>query len=275
MAGDLLCSGVQAAVEAAEAAWPSLRLDRAAFGEHVASKLAGTSDRDPLARLRPVDLYLSFGCALGDAGALSIFEARCVPEIRAAVARLELGAAATDEIVDTIRDNLLAPRDGRPPRIATYGGRGDLRSWLAVTATRAALRLGGKERAALPEDALGNVAAPGDDPEWQQIKAQHRDGFHVAFREAVSSLTNRERNLLRYKFLERLTGDEIAAIYRVHRATVVRWLAKAEQTVFTRTRKNLATRLGLDGGELESFLRLIPSRLDLSLSRVLQAGTAQ
>lgn len=71
--------------------------------------------------------------------------------------------------------------------------------------------------------------------------------------------------------MERLGIDEIAGIYRVHRATAARWLARIRERLYTGTRTELMQRLAVDPREFDSVMRLIRSRLDASISAGLRA----
>lgn len=50
-------------------------------------------------------------------------------------------------------------------------------------------------------------------------------------------------------------------MYRVHRATVARWIAAARQGVLDRTRRRLMHDLRLAAGEVYSLIRLVQSRI--------------
>jgi RNA polymerase sigma-70 factor (ECF subfamily) len=63
----------------------------------------------------------------------------------------------------------------------------------------------------------------------------------------------------------------MAPLYRVHRATVARWIAKARDTLVERTRDVLVHRLDAGPAEIASLLRLIRSELDASLRTMTRA----
>ena len=71
--------------------------------------------------------------------------------------------------------------------------------------------------------------------------------------------------------LDGLTIDEIAPMYGVHRATAARWIASAKQDVLARTRKQLMTELHLDAGEVDSLIRLVQSRIELTDESLLRS----
>jgi RNA polymerase sigma-70 factor (ECF subfamily) len=113
--------------------------------------------------------------------------------------------------------------------------------------------------------ALEALPSPGDDLELDFLKRKYGAEFKAALAEAFGSLTPRDRNLLRQFFGQGLTVDEMAPLYRVHRATVARWIAKSRDTLVQRTRDALVQRLNAPASEVASLLRLIRSELDASL----------
>jgi len=76
--------------------------------------------------------------------------------------------------------------------------------------------------------------------------------------------------LLHQHALDGLSIDKLAAFYRVHRATTARWLDAARQAVLDGTRRELVSRLQLSVNELDSIMRMIGSRLDVSLPELLR-----
>jgi RNA polymerase sigma-70 factor (ECF subfamily) len=51
----------------------------------------------------------------------------------------------------------------------------------------------------------------------------------------------------------------------VHRATIGRWLERARDAVLESTRAHLMDRLDVPSAEIESILRLVLSKLEISL----------
>src|SRR5262249_2283616 len=157
--------------------------------------------------------------------------------------------------------------DGGRPRVVDYAGRGRLRGLVQVTATRAAIdRIRHEEREAeLPSRSL---AGPGD-LELSLIKAQYRDAFTAGFSSAVPVVPRRGRNLMRLHFLGGVTLEQLAQMYGVHRATVVRWLAAAREAVLEATRTHVAETIGAPADELDEMFSLVRSRVELSVERML------
>src|SRR5262249_1646533 len=121
----------------------------------------------------------------------------------------------------------------------------------------------------LPDEMLAEVSSPADDPELAYLKRSYRAEFLKAFRDALATLSVRERNVLRQHFLYGLGIDQLAIAYQVHRATAARWIQRACVTLLDSTKRSLRKRLGADHAEIESVMRLVESRLEVSLRRFL------
>lgn len=96
--------------------------------------------------------------------------------------------------------------------------------------------------------------------------------FNEAFTHALATLELRERRMIRLRFLDALTLEELAAYFRVHRATIVRWLAEVTERLFEETRRRLGERLTLAPQEVDSLLRAARS-IDFSLKGLLRAAS--
>ena len=254
-------------VRRAEARWPEFALDRHTFTSYLAERVG-----DDYGDAHPGDLYLACACAGGNAAAIAVFERDYLGIIRGAVGRIDLADDARDDVAATLREELIYGRGGRPPKLAQYSGRGSLKGWLRVTATRTALKSARRDRRIAGDDGvLDGVAASVAAPELIYIQKKYRDEFAAAFRDAMSRLSSRQRTLLRQKFVDGLTGDELAALYRVHRSTIVRRLAAARDAVLSHTRQSLVDRLDVAGSELDTILRAVRSQLEFSLASLLRS----
>jgi RNA polymerase sigma-70 factor, ECF subfamily len=259
-------------IEDAEGAHSIGPFDRDEFLQYVAERLP--KDRDlleSLGELRAGDLYLAFACARKDPKAIGLFERTFIPELRAAVEKVDKNFS--EDALQNLRTRLLVGSEDSAPRISQYAGRGDLKSWVRVAAVRDALMILRKEkREARPEEeALLERAAPIADQELEIIKNKYRAEFARAFQAAIAELDKRERNLLRHHYLDDLSTEEIGRIYAVHRATVTRWLARIRTTLLVRTRQHLTEQLEIDRSELESIMELVQSRLHLSVRELLDS----
>ncbi len=228
---------------------------------------------EALAALRAADLDLARAALGGDPEALRRVRALCVELARPDLARLGLPPAELDDLVQGLLDRLLVERAGRPARLAQYTGQGALRSWLRVVVRREALDRRARACREVPweedslEDVLGALTAA--DPELEQLKRQYQAEFKAAFGEAFGALGPRERNLLRHLVFDRLSLSQIGALYRVHQSSVSRWMAKVHARLLSGTLRALGRRLRVGRGEADSILRLIQSRLEVSMRRLL------
>ena len=72
---------------------------------------------------------------------------------------------------------------------------------------------------------------------------------------------------LRLHFADQWSLERLAATYKVHRATVARWLSGARETLLSKMSERLGVELGLGPDEVQSLVGLLRSQLDLSLTR--------
>jgi RNA polymerase sigma-70 factor, ECF subfamily len=264
-----LTAMAQAAVQARGA----LSVTPQALVVHMA-RVAGTkTEPAALASLRASDLYLACACAAGQDRALHLFDAEYGRDIDLAIARSGNVNLGKDEFRQLLRDKLFVARGDRPPKIADYAGRGDLRSWVRVTALRMIVDIvrqnnAGKE-ISVEAEMLGAMPAPNEDPELDYIQRVYKSEFKDALQSAFGSLTPRERNLLRHQVIHGLNIDQVGAIYRVHRTTAFRWIEKARKSLLRETRSALMSRLRVGSGEFQSIMRVVQGDLDVSVRRLL------
>lgn len=263
---------LQSHLKRARAAWPGVVLRGEDFAEHLAACAPDAEDpAQALDEMHTADLYLACACAKGVRAAIEAFEESIMSRVPRAVARIDSDDEFIRNIMEEVRIKLLVG-DGRPPRIASYLGRGPLSSWVMVTATRAAYSAKRGKNKELPTPAEDlDLPMIEDDPELAQLRAQVQEPFARAFRAALDSLDVRGRTILRLYLIEEVSAETIAQMYSVHRATVARWIAKARHEVFVATKKRLSNELDLDSKAFESLMAKILSGLDLSLSSFLEA----
>ena len=256
--------------QAGHAAWPTVTLTDDAIAERLVARLRDDPETH-LEELRDGDLYLAFALVAGDPAAVRAFEETLVPQIDIALRRLRLAGGTADEVKQALRVEMLT---GPTAKIADYAGRGDLAAWLRISATRKALKL---VRRADREETLDEIlldhwpAAQATDPERKHLRSTYTAQLKTTIRDAFAALEVRQRNLLRQHILDELTIDDLAKLYRVHRATCARWLADARADLGKQTRKRLVAALGTPSSELESLLRFLDSDIELSISRILMS----
>jgi RNA polymerase sigma-70 factor (ECF subfamily) len=261
-------AALAAAVDAARAAHPAVDVPDAALAAYLAERVADHGSlADAIAALPAGDLLLACGCARGVTAALTAFEV-VLAEVDAAGRTARAAADLVDEVKQRLRTQLLVAA-GKPPGIAAFKGRGSLRGWIRVAATRELVRLEQQGRRSRPlEDAFLDDAA--GDPAVDALKAKYRAELAAAIKDAVGRLSSDDRTLLRHHLIDRLSIDELGARYAVHRATAARWLARARTALVATTETELAIRLRLAPEEVTSVIRMVASRLDASLAGALE-----
>ncbi len=256
---------------AAHEAWPEIVVADAAFIAHLAGRFSADAGEAQVRSVRASDVYIALACARGDETAIVHFERAYFGEIDRAAARARAGTELAAELKQILRRTLFVAEASRPAAASGFSGRGDLRGWIRVTAMRELVRLIGRDKreVKVDDDALFDFLSPAHDPELGYIRDLYRTECSDAFRTALDALRTKERSLLRYQVLDGLTVAEIGAIHGVHGATAARWLASIRDVLLERTRAEVQRRLGVATNEVDSILRLVHSRLDVSLERVL------
>jgi RNA polymerase sigma-70 factor (ECF subfamily) len=215
------------------------------------------------------EIYLGAACGAGRPAAAAALDRRYIARVDEMIAAKRLPPHGVDEVRQTVRERLLA---GEPPYVAGAVGRGALTSLVAVIATRAAidwLRVDARGAARHTTEPDAEILAATGDPARDHLRAHYRAEIKAAFEAALAELEPRERTLLRLHLVDGMTIDDIAALYRIHRATAARRIDRARDRVASTTRKALSRATALGGRDLRELAALVTSQLDLSLSRVL------
>ncbi|HEY2517323.1 MAG TPA: hypothetical protein VGI39_40900 [Polyangiaceae bacterium] len=253
--------------EAGRSAWPSFALPyeafEAFFGLHVA--LAAPLD------LHAADMYLACACARGEPAALAAFERAYAIDLARAVGSIDPGQAAVDDVLQAMRERLFVPIDGQPGKIANYGGRASLRTWLTAIAVRDALsrrRRKGEQRheAFVPERDRRLVRGG---PELEYLHRRYKGPCEEAVRSAVERLPSKQKMLLRLNLIDGMSIDQLAVMYKASRATTARWLVAARSALVEEARREMRAKLGLTASELDGLGPDLQSQLEVSILRLL------
>jgi RNA polymerase sigma-70 factor, ECF subfamily len=258
----------------AQARHPRLVVEATVLADVLVRAIGATTDpAAALARAHTDDLYLVAAILAGDNHAIAVFEVETIEPIGRVLAHMQPAAVLIDEVKQLVRTKLLLPTGDRAARVGEYSGRGELRSWVGVIATREALSLLRRDaKTTTPgDDALLAMPSPLTGPELGFLKERYRDEFRSAFTSALGELTPRDRNALRHHYVQGLTIDQIATMYGIHRSNAARRVAKGRDELLSATRRRLVLGLKVDRVEFESIMRLIESRIDVSIQRMLGA----
>jgi RNA polymerase sigma-70 factor (ECF subfamily) len=238
------------------AAWPTIELAETAFAEGI-QRAAATDDA--------AELYLACACALGDAVAIRAFEARYFSCIASTVRRLRLPDDDAGEVAQTLRQRLFIGGLANACVLA-YAGGGRLAGLVQVAATRIALNLR-RGRHRIADEPVPDATGIANDAVY--AKAEYREQVKQAIESAAAKLTSRDRTLLRLHLVERASIDDIATLFRVHRATAARWIQAAREQLVAHTRHNFLTATQLEPHDEAGLASFVESQLTLSLSRIL------
>lgn len=259
-----LDEAIDEAWQAGCAAWPTVRLARADF---AAWAIAQTVDQEALAT-RGADLYLVAACVGENTDAFVAFEKEFLAPLTGRVGRITLSADQADELRQQLRCTLLLPPQ---PKIGLFRGQGPLGAWVRVCAVRAALALVAA-RDARPETdtlVLDQLMSPHTDQEVAAIKSQYRDAFQGALEECFAKLPPRSKTLLRMHFLDGMSIDAMGLVFRVHRATVARWLVGIRHEVLEEICRKISFELRTSSSEFTQLVHLVRSEVQLSIRRIL------
>ena len=266
---DALAAAITEAHAAAREVWTDFSVELAAFEAALRERLGPDATPEQVAGCCTRDVYLAIACLAGDATAIGHLERDYLVEVAVAARKLR---ATDDQEAETrahLRQILFTAEPERRAALAGFTGRGDLRGYLRVVATRHLIRIINRGRKEQPIDSLLERLDVQRAPELSLLKARHGPDIAAAMRTALETLDERPRALLRYSLIDGWSVDQIGDLYGVHRATAARWVAAARDALGDRIRTEVAKRLAIDEAEVDSIIELVRSRIDVSLERVL------
>jgi RNA polymerase sigma-70 factor (ECF subfamily) len=171
-----------------------------------------------------------------------------------------------DEVQQKLRERLMMATEGHAPKIAEYTGKGALGGWLRVAASRTALN---HLRASGPAtEGLGDEVSVAGDPELRYVKEHAHDLFTDAFKRVLEGLDANGRTILRLHYIEGLTMDQLAHLYKTPRSTIARRVAEARQQVLQSTEALLRDERRLTPSAVASVIRQARSQLDVTITRL-------
>ena len=244
-----------AALDEAHGRWPTVELDPENFLAWLAPRIPASlsSVEEALATLRLPDLYLACACAAGDPKALAAFD----------LTFLDSDSRTSDDVKQALRQKLFV---GPAPRIALYAGRGDLGRWVRATALRMTIDEARATQEIPTEDALLDAIGidPGHGPELAHLKKDARDTLQAAFREAVATLSDRDRGMLLQFYIDGVGVVELGKLYGLAPSNVSRTLARTRVVLLSGIRRSLLRHKQIHGDELDSLVDLVRSQLSLT-----------
>ena len=263
------------ALELAAQAQPTLPVD-ATFADFVSAQMGPEGTVPPYVS----DMLVAHAAVRGDAHALTLLET-ALEAIPPMLGRFRLTDAEDRELLQELRLRMLVGSSAETmgkatpaPRLLDYKGTGPLGAWLRASAVRlvlSQLRTTSRLREDSELEDGGVAQAMVGDAELALAKRTYEAPFKNAFREALGELSPRDRAVLRMYLLDGRNIDEIGAVFRVHRATIARWISDARAGLGKRTQALLTEHLQLDSAEFRSITRLCYSQIDVSLHALLES----
>jgi RNA polymerase sigma-70 factor (ECF subfamily) len=231
-----------------------------------ALRAEGGAPSDGELRENAADLYLAAACIAGNSRALMALDRDLISQVPVMVAAIDPSYTFGAEVAQELRERLLcAPME----RLRRYSGTGSLRGWIRVAARRLAVDIKRREGASLRRTAQLPSALASRHPEWELVRRRYREPLEAALRAAIDDLSSRDRLVLRLYLLRGENIEAIGKIYGVHRATVARWIAAAQQAIVVAVLGRLEQQLGLPASEFQSLAQDLWSQIEITLSSVL------
>ena len=245
---------------AAREPWPKISGTKETFAEHLGRHEGA---------VHLSDLYLACGVLNRDPAALTYFEEQFMARVPDYVLRVRIGRDVVDEIQQKLRESLIMGEGGKTPKIAEYSGKGALGGWLRVTAVRTALNQIRSTSSGPKTETLEDDVSVAADPELAYVKEHAQDLFADAFKRVLAGLDENGRTILRLHYIDGLTMDQLARLYKTPRSTIARRVAEAREKILEATEGLLRDEKRLSPSAVASVIRQAKSRLDVTITRLL------
>ncbi|MGQ0508199.1 MAG: sigma factor-like helix-turn-helix DNA-binding protein [Myxococcaceae bacterium] len=238
------------------------------------AKRHGADPWDDLETLHAEDLFLAWAVLREEPCALRELMQLIDSKVRADVTRVLADDVHVDEVLSRLLSALTLEGSGGTKKLEQYTGRGPLAAWIRTVGMGTAINFRRQLRASIN---LEDPALAGEDfqiaSENQELRALRTSCgalFTRAFRHALGTLSSRERTLLRLRFIDGLTLDELASFQGIHRATAVRWLAELSSRLRRQVQMTLTQSGALDPQEADSLVRTARQGSVFSLRQLLR-----
>lgn len=260
---------IQRQADAARSTWAGqFEVPEEVFCGYLQARRGAISSVDTL---YAADLYLACACERGDPDAIAILLQGIDAHVLHPLRRRYNDPAQLDDLRQNLVTLLLYGGRSEGARINRYEGRGRIWAWLRVIAGREARDLVAKVAREVPsEDSLLDAAVGGGEPDLGWLKETYRAAFRRAFCAALQALSAADRVLLKQHYLDGLSIDRLAALYRTHRATTARRLQRLREDLFINTQQRMERDLQIPTAEFASVMQLLQSQLDASIERFLK-----
>lgn len=238
--------------------WPGIRLGRDPYVAFVRARIQD----DPGGRALE-DLYLACACLAHDTHALAVLDADILAKVADFVATVSREEVFADEIRLDLTTRLVLGHDGAAPKLRGYTGRGALAGFVKVAALRLAQTK--KRLTRKVEQLTGEEALIGGNAELLLSRRLQADVFRRALRSALDALDPTSRALLKARFLDAVSLDDVAAAHQISRATAARRIVAARAAIHASMMELLRERFGADAPTPAGLLADVHSELSMRL----------
>ena len=265
-----LDAAIEQAYRAGRHAFPHIELPASSLADFAATRAehVGIWGSDPQ---RGADLYLVAACLAQVPAAIAEFIERFGSQVPKYIGRIARDPDLVSEVRQIIVTRCLVAEPDRPAALSSYSGAGSLEGWVRATAVREALAL--SKRTNRETDGFESVLETQmawADHEISLFKKVYSAPVSQAFATACTQLPSEQRALLRLHFAQGVTTAQLATMYGISRATLVRRLTEAREALVARVKSNLKASMGVEDRDFLSVVKLVNSQIDLRLSMVLK-----
>ncbi|MGE0869065.1 MAG: hypothetical protein AB7P03_10890 [Kofleriaceae bacterium] len=201
------------------------------------------------------DWALAWAAAAGDREACTQLEAGALARARIHLRGRGFADWIADEAIQQTRIALLVSDHGRTPGIGRYAGTGPLAAFVRVVAVRFALKAMPSHGDQAILDQLDHAATPA--PELAALKTTYGALVREVVLDAWHALPAHDRFVLSLELHGRMSIENIAKLYAIHRVSAARKLAASRAVLLDGVRARLRDRMGASAETVDSVLRLV------------------
>lgn len=208
-----------------------------------------------LASLHKTDLYLAIACARQNPCAWERFLMLYGDYVQVVARVVSPSREVAGDLAGNLPGHLFLPGRSGACRMASYDGQATLATWLRVIITRQASNV----RTANRPESLADLPDVVDELGLRRIESGLRSAKYAAmvsqaYDAAGAALSDRERLVIRWKFQDELSAQEIAGLLKVHPSTVCRLLQNTYRKLKRESAALLAARYRLGAAAVAECL---------------------
>jgi RNA polymerase sigma-70 factor len=261
-----IAEGIAEAYERCLQRYPTIQISYRDFQtriEAILSKAASPakvqSRAKALALIHCEDLFLATACSRQDRVAWESFADEYLPLLRRFSTQACGDSVEGEDLAQEITVKML--QEGN--RLAGYNGLGSLAGWLRAAVAHAAVDRFRRARrlVSLDDGSHGNAVADsmdtGKEGSEEAIDSRWGPIISNAINESISNLAARDRLALGLYYLRGISLFAIGRQFRIHEATVSRWIDRIRRDIRKQVEKNLRKKHGFRADDIRSLWKHI------------------